>query len=250
MADALVAVEHRHRQQHRAELPGAEEDRGGLRRRRQDDGHPVAALHARRRPARAAAWAARSCSSPQVSSRARAVEALVHHRELVARVLVADVGGDVVALGHLPAVRGDGLLVGHRPASREPGGLDCDRTQVHQVPERDVDVEPVQPVDGPQDRGSAPRARGSAGDESDSPSHVHAPARPAPGRVEPGVLGPAASTSRAGACAAAPAAAQRAGVRAQHLQPGAARRADDARDPVVGAREARRGAAGARRRLE
>ena len=36
---------------------------------------------------------------------------LVHHRELVGRVLVADVGGDVVALGHVPAVLVAGLLV-------------------------------------------------------------------------------------------------------------------------------------------
>ena len=43
---------------------------------------------------------------------ARAVEALVDHRQLVARVLVADVRGDVVALGDMPLVRRDSLLVG------------------------------------------------------------------------------------------------------------------------------------------
>ena len=39
---------------------------------------------------------------PSRSSRTVAVEVLVHHRELVARVLVADVGGDVVALRDMP----------------------------------------------------------------------------------------------------------------------------------------------------
>ena len=64
---------------------------------------------ARRRRSRStfAAWLARSCSSPHCTSRTVAVEVLVHHRELVARVLVADVGGDVVALRHVPVVRGD-----------------------------------------------------------------------------------------------------------------------------------------------
>ena len=47
--DALVAVEHRHRQQDRAQLPGAEEHRRGLRRGGRDDRDPVAAL-ARRGP--------------------------------------------------------------------------------------------------------------------------------------------------------------------------------------------------------
>ena len=43
MVDRLLAVEDRHREQDRAELPDAEEDRGGLRRRRQHDGDPVTA---------------------------------------------------------------------------------------------------------------------------------------------------------------------------------------------------------------
>ena len=46
---------------------------------------------------------------------AGAVEALPDHRRLLARVLVADVGGDVVALGHAPLVLGAGLLVGLDP---------------------------------------------------------------------------------------------------------------------------------------
>ena len=44
--DALVAVEHRHRQQDRRVLVGAEEDRGGLGQRRQQRGHAVPALDA------------------------------------------------------------------------------------------------------------------------------------------------------------------------------------------------------------
>ena len=46
MLDAVVAVEHRHRQQDRAALVGAEEDGGGLRQRRQQRGDAVAALDA------------------------------------------------------------------------------------------------------------------------------------------------------------------------------------------------------------
>ena len=48
---------------------------------------------------------------------ARTVEALPHHGRLVARVLVADVGGDVVALGHVPLVVGAELFVGPGPGS-------------------------------------------------------------------------------------------------------------------------------------
>ena len=110
MPDPVIAVEDRHREQHRAELPGPEEDRGCLGSGRQDDGDPVAAL------------------DPRVSQHVRrlvrqrlklaplelahlAVVALVDHRELFRIVLVADVGGDVVALGHVPDVLGASLLV-------------------------------------------------------------------------------------------------------------------------------------------
>ena len=48
MLDPVVAVEHRHREQDRAELPDAEEDRRRLGRRRQDDGDAVATGHAPR----------------------------------------------------------------------------------------------------------------------------------------------------------------------------------------------------------
>ena len=68
----------------------------------------------------------------------RAVEALPDHRRLLARVLVADVGGDVVALGHPPLVLGAGLLVGgNGHVSTLPGGgrsspramADCSRAR-------------------------------------------------------------------------------------------------------------------------
>src|SRR6266513_4263106 len=36
----------------------------------------------------------------------------MHHRQLLARVAVADVGGDVVSLRHRPAVLGAGLFIG------------------------------------------------------------------------------------------------------------------------------------------
>ena len=123
VADAVVAVEDRHREQDRAELPGAEEDRRRLGRRREDDGDAVAALDA--------------VLAEQVGGLVRevlelaplelaggAVEALPDHRPLLARVLVADVGGDVVALGHAPLVLGAGLLVGLDRGDGEnlPGG--------------------------------------------------------------------------------------------------------------------------------
>jgi hypothetical protein len=110
MANRIVAVEHRHRKQDRAELPDAEEDRRGLGRRRQHDGHAVAALDPK--------------LTEQVGRLVRevlelspgqlavgAVEALPHHRELVARVLVTHVGGDVVARRHVPAMLCANLLV-------------------------------------------------------------------------------------------------------------------------------------------
>ena len=46
VADSLVAIEHGHREQNRPELPGAEEDRCRLRRRRGDHRDSVAARHA------------------------------------------------------------------------------------------------------------------------------------------------------------------------------------------------------------
>ena len=45
-----------------------------------------------------------------------AAEVLPQHRELVGRVLVADVLGDVVAVGDDPLVRGDRLVVARKAA--------------------------------------------------------------------------------------------------------------------------------------
>ena len=122
MLDRVLAVEDRHREQDRAELPDAEEDRGSLGRRRQHHGDAVTALDAVigervRRLVREILELA-----PGQLPR-RAVEALPDHRRLVARMLVADVGGDVVALRHLPTVRGAYLLVarGAHPRPSLPG---------------------------------------------------------------------------------------------------------------------------------
>ena len=101
MADAVVAVEHRHRQQDRAELPGAEEDRRGLRRRRQHDRDPLPRIDPMlAEDVRRLVGEILQLAPGQLPP--RAVEALPDHRRLVARMLVADVLGDVVALGHLP----------------------------------------------------------------------------------------------------------------------------------------------------
>jgi hypothetical protein len=106
----VVAVEHAHRQQRRAQLPGAEEDRRRLRGGRQHDRDAVDALHARRRErVRGLRGEVLQLSPRHVAP--LAVKALVDHRQSLARVLVADVGGDVVARRDLPAVLGDRLLV-------------------------------------------------------------------------------------------------------------------------------------------
>ncbi len=112
VADPLVPVEDRHRQQDRAGLPRAEERRRRLGRRRQQHRDPVAALHAAlgQQPREAVGHVLQLAP---VDLADRAVGILVDHRELVARVLVTDVRGDVVALGHLPRVRGTRFLVGH-----------------------------------------------------------------------------------------------------------------------------------------
>ena len=69
MLDPVVAVEHRHREQDRAELPDAEEDRRRLGRRGEHHRDTVAARRHRAPRACARHWLARSCSSPQTSSR-------------------------------------------------------------------------------------------------------------------------------------------------------------------------------------
>ena len=122
VADALVSVEHRHRQQDRARLPGTEEHGGRLGRRRQQHRDAVPALdtvvaqHVRAlcREVLQLAPADRALVTPPV---------LPHHRELVARVLVADVGGDVVARRDVPPMLGAGLLVGARGRRRHGASI-------------------------------------------------------------------------------------------------------------------------------
>ena len=111
VTDAVVAVQHRHREQDRAALPGAEERGRGLGRRGEQHRDTVALLYTVgaqhvREPVRELLQLA-PLDAPDGP-----VEVLVDHRELVRRVLVADVLGDVVALGDVPLVVGDSLLVG------------------------------------------------------------------------------------------------------------------------------------------
>src|SRR4051794_18551750 len=110
VADAVVAVEDGHREQDRARLVGPEERCGGLRRRRGQHRPPGAALDAVRAQHVGEA-VGELLELPPVHLADIAVDVLVDHRQLVGRVLVAHVGGDVVALGHAPLVGGDGLLV-------------------------------------------------------------------------------------------------------------------------------------------
>src|SRR5512133_179175 len=108
--DRIVAIQHRHRKQDRAQLPGTEEDRSGLGGWRQDDRHAVSTLD----PVRSE----RVCSLVREILKltpdelpVRPVEALPHHRRLVTRMLVADVGSEVVARRHNPAMSRTGFLV-------------------------------------------------------------------------------------------------------------------------------------------
>jgi hypothetical protein len=110
MLDAVVPVEQRHGEQQRPELPGAKEDRRGLRCRRQHDGDAVAAFHPRLlQRVRGLARQVLELAPRDLADGAR--EVLVDHRELVTRMLVADLRGDVEPLRDVPLVLGDGLLV-------------------------------------------------------------------------------------------------------------------------------------------
>ncbi len=110
MTDPFIAVEHGHRQQDRAELPGAEEHRRGLGRGREDHRDPVApADPVRAQQVRRLVGEVLELAPVELAG--RSVVALPHHRRLVARVLVAAVGGDVVALRHVPLVLRARLLV-------------------------------------------------------------------------------------------------------------------------------------------
>ena len=103
MLDPVIAVEHRHREQDRAELPDTEEDGRRLGSRRQDDRDTVSPRDAARRE-RVGRLIGEILKLAPVELPHRAVEALPDHRLLVARMLVADVGGDVVAGRHVPSV--------------------------------------------------------------------------------------------------------------------------------------------------
>ena len=82
VGDPLVAVEHRHRQQDRSELPGREEDRGGLGRRRKHDRDAVAALHAEAGE-QVRCLVGECLELAPVHLAHGAVGILVHHRECV-----------------------------------------------------------------------------------------------------------------------------------------------------------------------
>src|SRR4029079_3129963 len=98
--------------QDRAGLPGAEERGRGLGRRREQHRDAIALLDPVRAPHVGEAVGLLLQLAPQRLAHGP-VEVLVDHRELVGRVLVADVLGDVVTLGDAPLVRGHGLLVSH-----------------------------------------------------------------------------------------------------------------------------------------
>ena len=119
VADPLVAVEHRHREQDRAALERGEERRRRLGRRREQHRDAVALLDAvRAQHVREAVRRGLQLAPPDLAH--GAAEVLVDHRELVRRMLVAHVGGDVVVLGHLPAVLGEGFLVAGGTAHDSP----------------------------------------------------------------------------------------------------------------------------------
>ncbi len=112
--DALVPVEHGHREEDRARLVGAEEDRRGLGQRRQQRGHAIAALHPVRLEGvgelRGEVLQLAECHLALV-----AAPVLPEHRHPVTRVLVAHIRGDVVTRGNLPAV-----LIAHIPVAAQP----------------------------------------------------------------------------------------------------------------------------------
>ena len=118
MPDAIVAVEDRHREENRSRLPGTEEGGRRLGRGRQQHRHAISASNAE---------PGQNIGEPvgcvlqltPVELADVALEVLVDHGGLVARMAVADVGGDVVTLRHLPLVLSAGLFVrrdrAHRP---------------------------------------------------------------------------------------------------------------------------------------
>jgi hypothetical protein len=103
VCDPLIAVEDRHREQDCAELPRREEDRGGLRRGRQHDRYTVAGPHAVAREQVRRTVGERLHIAPMQRAH-DSIVALMHHRERVGMLTIADLGGDVVALRHRPAM--------------------------------------------------------------------------------------------------------------------------------------------------
>ena len=108
--DALVSVQHGHRQQDRAELPRAEEHGRRLRCGRQHDSDAVAPLdaHGTKQVGRPVGELLQLAPGALAHG---AVVAFVDHRQRVRRSPVADVGSDVVALRDLPAVLAAQLLM-------------------------------------------------------------------------------------------------------------------------------------------
>ena len=112
--DAVVAVEHGHREEDRARLVGAEEDRRGLGQRRQQRGHAIAALHAVRLQG-VGELRGEVLQLAEGHLALVAAPVLPEHRHPVTRVLVAHIRGDVVTRGNLPAV-----LIAHIPVAAQP----------------------------------------------------------------------------------------------------------------------------------
>ena len=108
--DALVAVQHGHREQDRAALVGAQEDRGRLWQRRQQRGDAVAPLDADRLE-HVREPVGELLELPERHAALIALPVLPDHREAAGLVLVAHVAGDVVALRNVPAVRRAHFLV-------------------------------------------------------------------------------------------------------------------------------------------
>ena len=110
VSNPVVAVENRHREKDRAELPDGKEDRSSLRCWRQHDSDAITSLYAPVRQDMRRLIRKVLQLAPGELAR-RAIEALPDHRRLVARMFLADILCDVVELGHLPAVLANDLLV-------------------------------------------------------------------------------------------------------------------------------------------
>ena len=110
MGNPLIAVEHRHREQNRAELPRTEEQSGGLRGRRQNHRDPVTLLDAETAE-QVGRLARERLKFTPVDLADGPVEVLVDHRQRVRLRAITDVGGDVVPARHVPAMTDAEILV-------------------------------------------------------------------------------------------------------------------------------------------